>query len=181
MPELVLIPAPVTTTIFLDFHKKSAMSWRSSADPAWTCVVGILGCRISTKGPQALTRSAWAYWPVPQTGFPRFRSQKLFPAQIQSGVSDSTQLSGQIRRMASYGSSIRILCNVADRLTARGPPRRPGLNELDAFLDRKESFGRWRLLNIQSQWCRRGSSSVSHGHATESRSGQQVEYSITTS
>lgn len=42
IPELVLIPAPVTTTTFFAFHSESAISWRRADDPAWTWIVGIL-------------------------------------------------------------------------------------------------------------------------------------------
>lgn len=145
----MLIPAPVTTTIFLDFHKKSAISWRSSADPAWTCVVGILDSRPSTKGPQVLMRGVWASWPVPRAGFPRFCDEKLFHDKSQDSVSNSTQRSGQFRGMASCESSIRVLCKVVNGLTTRGPPRRPGWKGLDVALDRKESFGRWRVLDMK--------------------------------
>lgn len=43
IPELVLIPAPVTITTFFAFHSESAISWSWSVDPACTCIVGMLG------------------------------------------------------------------------------------------------------------------------------------------
>lgn len=41
MPELVLMPAPVTTTTFLALTSAFAMSWRDSALSGWTSRVGI--------------------------------------------------------------------------------------------------------------------------------------------
>lgn len=42
MPELVLIPAPVTTRTFFAFQRASAISCRSSLDSGNTWLVGIL-------------------------------------------------------------------------------------------------------------------------------------------
>ena len=43
MPELVLMPAPVTTTTFLALTSAFAMSWRDTALSGWTSRVGISG------------------------------------------------------------------------------------------------------------------------------------------
>lgn len=43
MPELVLMPAPVTTTTFLALTSAFAMSWRDSALSGCTSRVGISG------------------------------------------------------------------------------------------------------------------------------------------
>lgn len=42
IPELVLIPAPVTTTTFRDFRRASATVCRSSGELDSTCVVGMV-------------------------------------------------------------------------------------------------------------------------------------------
>jgi len=42
MPEFVLMPAPVITTIFRDFHTEFAISWRRDSEPGSTWVVGIV-------------------------------------------------------------------------------------------------------------------------------------------
>lgn len=47
MPELVLMPAPVTTTTFLALTSAFAMSWRDSALSGCTSRVGISG-RLKT-------------------------------------------------------------------------------------------------------------------------------------
>ena len=43
MPELVLMPAPVTTTTLRALNSALAIPWRSSWESGWTCVVGIVG------------------------------------------------------------------------------------------------------------------------------------------
>lgn len=42
IPELVLIPAPVTTMTLRAFSSESAMSWSCDCESGGTCVVGIV-------------------------------------------------------------------------------------------------------------------------------------------
>lgn len=42
MPELVLIPAPVTTTTFFALYSEAAISWSNAVDSGVTWIVGIL-------------------------------------------------------------------------------------------------------------------------------------------
>lgn len=45
IPTFVLIPAPVTTTTFLDFARMSAISCNSAAEVGKTLIVGIVAAR----------------------------------------------------------------------------------------------------------------------------------------
>lgn len=88
MPELVLMPAPVTTTTFLDFDRQSAMSWSKSPDSGVTCAVGILrksrGSQGSLVDAVQHTRAAIQWQQHPRTACMRLPSRRykwpcLFP------------------------------------------------------------------------------------------------------
>lgn len=60
MPELVLMPAPVTTTTLRALRSALATPWSRSSEPGETCWVGIVEGRVGSRGGGVLSGRALA-------------------------------------------------------------------------------------------------------------------------